>query len=338
METLISAFRFLAISQSLLFLISMGFSNNPPRVKCAGTSLILGILAYLLAPVALVNFGLAYAAMLWTLAALVPSMILLFIWVVFEERKTIPPWLISLITLDILIEVVTHATFVQFNGHTDFVTQTIIFKRLLLILLAIYLLWRGKECDLVETRSKLRWCIIASIAALTFFIDLSHMITSYIVPPLIELPSLAAVFILSLIINVSFLRFNPQLKLVGDRTAIKDESEDAQVQELLEIMVSQRLYADHDLRIGTLAQKLGLPEYQLRKKINQNLGYRNFNQFVNRYRIEEAGSRLKTDTRSPVLTVALDVGFRSISSFNSAFQNHFGVSPTAFRKQSSLEM
>jgi len=97
-------------------------------------------------------------------------------------------------------------------------------------------------------------------------------------------------------------------------------------------MQTERLYADHDLRIGKLATLLGIPEYQLRKKINKNLGYRNFNHFINRYRVEEAGARLIGDSKLAVLTVALDVGFRSISSFNTAFQNHYGVSPTSFRR------
>jgi len=99
-------------------------------------------------------------------------------------------------------------------------------------------------------------------------------------------------------------------------------------------MRDERLYADHDLRVGTLAQLINIPEYKLRQKINQELGYRNFNQFVNHYRIEEAGVKLREDGRTPVLTIALDVGFRSISSFNSAFQAHFGLSPTKYRAES----
>jgi len=109
--------------------------------------------------------------------------------------------------------------------------------------------------------------------------------------------------------------------------------DDTHVDNLLARMQNERLYADHDLRVGSLADIIGMPEYQLRKKINQSLGFRNFNQFVNGYRIEEAGQRLLSEPRTPVLSIALDVGFRSISSFNSAFQAHFGVSPTAYRSQ-----
>ena len=79
------------------------------------------------------------------------------------------------------------------------------------------------------------------------------------------------------------------------------------------------------------ASRLKVPEYQLRRTLNQNLGYRNFNQFINRCRIEEAARRLRSEPRTPVLTIALDVGFRSISSFNSAFRSHFQDSPSAYR-------
>ena len=126
---------------------------------------------------------------------------------------------------------------------------------------------------------------------------------------------------------------NPNLILVGDpkELVISEKADDPIIDELLRRMQDERLYADHDLRVASLADIVGIPEYQLRQKINQNLGYRNFNQFVNRYRIEEAGQRLVEDSRSPVLSIALDVGFRSISSFNTAFQTQYGVSPTKYR-------
>ena len=129
----------------------------------------------------------------------------------------------------------------------------------------------------------------------------------------------------------SELRKNPNVTLVLPPEPIVEQPEDPMLIELLEKMRSERLYADHDLRVGGLAERFGIPEYQLRKKINQELGYRNFNQFVNKYRIDEAGELLTGDPRTPVLTIALEVGFRSISSFNTAFQAAFGMSATAYR-------
>ncbi|NIM18801.1 MAG: helix-turn-helix domain-containing protein, partial [Candidatus Latescibacteria bacterium] len=38
------------------------------------------------------------------------------------------------------------------------------------------------------------------------------------------------------------------------------------------------------------------------------------------------------EPRTPVLTIALDVGFRSLSSFNTAFRAHYGKTPTGYRR------
>ena len=58
------------------------------------------------------------------------------------------------------------------------------------------------------------------------------------------------------------------------------------------LMTAERAYRQDGLTIGTLAGQLGLPEYRLRRLINQGLGYRNFNSFVNHYRIAEARAAL----------------------------------------------
>ena len=39
-------------------------------------------------------------------------------------------------------------------------------------------------------------------------------------------------------------------------------------------MTTDRVYRQDGLTIGALAQQLGLPEYRLRRLINQALGYR----------------------------------------------------------------
>ena len=69
--------------------------------------------------------------------------------------------------------------------------------------------------------------------------------------------------------------------------------------------------------------------------INGSMGYRNFNQFLNHFRIQEASRRLvDRDTRRlPVLTIAIDVGYASLAPFNKAFKNIHGITPTEYRKQ-----
>lgn len=88
------------------------------------------------------------------------------------------------------------------------------------------------------------------------------------------------------------------------------------------------------LTITALAEKLGAPEYRLRRLINGRLGHRNFADFVNGYRLAEARRRLADPeaARLPVLTIALDAGFQSIGPFNRAFKDDTGMTPVEFRR------
>ena len=101
------------------------------------------------------------------------------------------------------------------------------------------------------------------------------------------------------------------------------------------LMTAERAYRQDGLTIGTLAGQLGLPEYRLRRLINQGLGYRNFNSFVNHYRIAEARAALCDPLQNevPVLTIALDTGFSSLGPFNRAFKAETGLTPTEYRRQ-----
>ncbi len=101
---------------------------------------------------------------------------------------------------------------------------------------------------------------------------------------------------------------------------------------LLRAMGSQRTYANEGLALAQLAEQLGATPVQLREVINQNLGYRNFNDFLHHYRVDEAAQRLLAQDL-PILSIALDVGYGSIGPFNRAFKHIKGVTPSEFRGQ-----
>jgi AraC-like DNA-binding protein len=109
------------------------------------------------------------------------------------------------------------------------------------------------------------------------------------------------------------------------------------VDALMRLMGDERIYRHDNITIGTLATKLGIPEYKLRRLINQRLGYRNFNVFLNNHRIEEAKAALSDPTQAevPVITIAMDAGFQSLGPFNRAFKAITGVTPTEYRRQSA---
>jgi AraC-like DNA-binding protein len=103
---------------------------------------------------------------------------------------------------------------------------------------------------------------------------------------------------------------------------------------LMRLMADERIYRHDNISIGALATKLGIPEYRLRRLINQRLGYRNFNVFLNNHRIEEAKAALADPTQAevPVITIAMDAGFQSLGPFNRAFKAITGVTPTEYRR------
>ena len=95
-------------------------------------------------------------------------------------------------------------------------------------------------------------------------------------------------------------------------------------------MTEQRLYRQEGLTLGALAERLGLAEAALRTLINQQQGYRNFNDFLHHYRIEEAATRLASEDL-PILTIALESGYGSIGPFNRAFRQRMGMTPSEYR-------
>ncbi|BDX08068.1 helix-turn-helix domain-containing protein [Planctobacterium marinum] len=128
---------------------------------------------------------------------------------------------------------------------------------------------------------------------------------------------------------------------VVDKTAQQEKKKSTSQQEieaakLTEIM-NAGFYRTEKLTLSMLAQKMQLPEYKTRSLINQTLGYRNFNDYINQLRIADASKRLISDLEAPILNVALDVGYRTLSSFNRAFKEIQGLNPTDYRAQKSTQ-
>ena len=101
---------------------------------------------------------------------------------------------------------------------------------------------------------------------------------------------------------------------------------------ILRLMREEGVYAQPNLKVADLAHRLGEAEYKVSRSI-AGLGFRNFNQMANRFRIEEAKRRLADPAlrRLPILTIAYDCGFGSIGPFNRAFKAETGLTPQAFR-------
>ena len=127
----------------------------------------------------------------------------------------------------------------------------------------------------------------------------------------------------------------PEGQAEASEAAVVESSADQKlVDALMRLMGDERIYRHDNVTIGSLATRLGIPEYRLRRLINQRLGYRNFNVFLNEHRIAEAKAALADPSQAevPVITIAMDAGFQSLGPFNRAFKAITGVTPTEYRR------
>jgi AraC-like DNA-binding protein len=102
---------------------------------------------------------------------------------------------------------------------------------------------------------------------------------------------------------------------------------------ILHAMREEQAFARTDLKLADLASHLGEADYKVTQCITGALGFRNFNQMTNAFRLAEVKRRLADPAfdHLPILTIALDCGFGSIGPFNRAFKAELGTTPKQFR-------
>lgn len=83
-------------------------------------------------------------------------------------------------------------------------------------------------------------------------------------------------------------------------------------------MKEGKLFLHNDLSLKKLSESISETENHISETLSQLL-QTNFFQFVNGFRIEEAKAELQ-DKGKLVTNIALDVGFNSKSTFNTAFK------------------
>ena len=211
-----------------------------------------------------------------------------------------------------------------------------------LILHLIYLLLSGRSTDLVAGRRNTRlWIVSALIASAAVSIAASNGV-GLITESWSELLSVSSIFLASALMAIWLIRLD--LDLLTFEKASKDHSElqlnareREQYRKLSAYMEKDLAFLNPKLTIVSLAGSVGLGEHTLRALINKRLGFRNYTDFVNQYRIAYAKEKLTDDDTShlPILTIALDSGYNSLSAFNRAFKLIEGSTPSEYRKQFS---
>lgn len=102
---------------------------------------------------------------------------------------------------------------------------------------------------------------------------------------------------------------------------------------ILEWMETERPYLQPELNLNTLAAQMQVSPTTLSRVLNNGLD-KNFNDFINAYRVEEVKHRIRSEefTHLSLLGIAFESGFSSKATFNRAFKKFSGQSPSDFHK------
>ena len=120
-------------------------------------------------------------------------------------------------------------------------------------------------------------------------------------------------------------------KLSYANSTLKNVDVEQKLRELDRVMATDKLFRDEALTLTTLAEAVGLSAHQLSEVINTRFGV-GFSRFVRERRIEDAKRLLREEPRASALSVGLNCGFGSQSTFYAAFKEVTGQSPAAYRK------
>ena len=103
------------------------------------------------------------------------------------------------------------------------------------------------------------------------------------------------------------------------------------LQKLEALMNADRLYQNESLSLSALAEAMEISGHQLSELINSQYDI-SFSQYIRQQRVEAAKQLLINEPKSSVLSIGMEVGFKSQSNFYAAFKEIAGESPGSYRK------
>lgn len=221
------------------------------------------------------------------------------------------------------------------GGHLQMVSHVIALIFIVHLLASVIATWRN---DLIEQRRVARFWFVLLVGLFFLMLDLVELSNTRLNRHQIFMLMNASICLIGTSVTAALLFFHElstKPEFVSSTTPETPRysrliPQENALAKKLHSFIEDAGYLQPDLTISKLAGQLECADHHLRKLINQSLGYTNFNAFLNHYRIETARKRL-VETSLPVLTIALDVGYGSIASFNRAFKEIVGITPTVYR-------
>lgn len=162
---------------------------------------------------------------------------------------------------------------------------------------------------------------------ISYFLNIIEDTVPYIVGPIVY--SVVIYFL-------SYKAF--QLKTTEiDGDAFEKNDNELLYNKISELVLKDKLYLESDLSLSGLSKLVGKSTQNTSEVINQ-YAKRNFNDFINFYRIQDAKKMLlDVNTKNyTISSIAFDAGFSTLSSFNSAFKKFEGITPSLYKRRGRI--
>ncbi len=129
-----------------------------------------------------------------------------------------------------------------------------------------------------------------------------------------------------------------KLKQLVKKESITITNDNGYYKELCFLLDNEKIYKNPDISLGSIALRLNISVTYLSQLINKISGV-NFSDFINEYRVKEAQKLLIHPNYEgyAILSIGLESGFNSKSTFYAAFKKHTGVTPTVYRAKAPFE-
>lgn len=201
------------------------------------------------------------------------------------------------------------------------------------ILAAIVASQKEARVDLVSSRIKLRRAFLAVVAFYGVLICAAEVLLQG--QPASQGMNTLHYSILLVLVGLFFLEVqaHPDLFQESDQGAKPVSGSSPLAKDLSHWVDAEKVYLQEGLTIGQLAQKMRTQEYLLRACINKEQGFRNFNDFLNHFRVREACDRLRCEPGLPIFNLSLELGYGSLAPFNRAFKAKVGKTPSQYRSE-----
>jgi YesN/AraC family two-component response regulator len=110
------------------------------------------------------------------------------------------------------------------------------------------------------------------------------------------------------------------------------------VGKLKRLMEVEKVYRDEKIALQTLAEKVATTPHILSQVLNERLN-RNFSDFINSYRVEEAVKILASPDGKEKKNwiISHDVGFNNMGVFYRAFKKFTGMTPNEYKKNQATD-